>query len=285
MAPRRRGRGGVPTFRKAGGPQRLVPPRRVGPARVRTPGDAASGRAVGRPSTAAPFEQPLARWVAGEPSVSTSELLRRAREIGYRGGKSAFYDLARRLRRAAAAPGWPDPAPGVYGRHALGRATIDLEGVRGAAIEFLASELPWSGAVHVELLSAWGEDSLVHCLRASFAALGGTPLATVWSGPRWIARRGPGGEVRWAPALASEAVASGFALLIDGTAGPAAGAAQLGAALKRRFFRAHRFRDRDDVERALVRWLADANADRLPALAEERARLRSPGAIAPQRAH
>lgn len=271
-------------FRKARGQSLPAPPRRVGPARVITPGEAGAARAVGRPSTSAPFEQALAGWVAGEPAVPTSELLRRAREIGYRGGKSAFYDLARRLRRTAVrATGRPELAPGVYSRHALVRTMIDLEGTRGAALDVLASELAWSGAVHVELLSGWDDDALVHGLRATFAAFGGAPLATVWSGPRWLVRGAPGREVRWAPALAAEAVALGFALLIDGTAGPAAGAVHLGAALKRRFFRARRFRDRGDVERALGRWLAEANAERQPALAEERARLRPAAAIAPQR--
>ena len=241
-----------------------------------------SARTVGRPSTSAPFEPWLAGWIAAQPAVPTSELLRRARESGYRGGKSAFYALARRLRRAAARPpGRPDPAPGVYSRHALVRAMIDLEGMGGAALDFLASQLVWSKAVHVELLTGGDEEALVRCLCATFAAFGGTPLATVWNGPRWIARRGPGGDVRWAPALAAEAVASGFALLVDEGSGPATGAAQLGMALKRRFFKARRFRDRDDVERALVAWLADANAGRLPALAEERTHLPA-AASAPQ---
>jgi hypothetical protein len=163
------------------------------------------------------------------------------------------------------------------------RTSIDFEGARSAALDVLASELAWSGAVHAVLLSGWQGDAVVCGLRTAFAAFGGAPLATTWSGPRWLARRGPDGELRWAPAIAAEALTCGFALLVDGTAGPGAGAAHLGAVLKRRFFRARRFRDREDVERALAGWLAEVNADRRPALVEERARLRVAGTSAPQR--
>ena len=242
---------------------------------VTTEDRAGAGRAVGRPSTSAPFEQRLAEWLAGEPAAPTTDLLRRAREIGYRGGKSAFYDLARRTRRALGRPpARAEAAPGVYTRHALARIVVDLEDDRGATIDVLASQLAWCGVVHVELAKGRGEDAVLRCLRATFAAFGGAPLATVWSGPRWIGRRGPAGETRWAPALAAEALASGFALLLDEAGRPASGAAQLAAMVKRRFFRARRFRERADVERELAAWLAQENAPRWPALAEERARLR-----------
>jgi hypothetical protein len=154
------------------------------------------------------------------------------------------------------------------------RAAVDLEGTRGAAIDFLASQLAWSGVVHVELATGRGEVALMRGLRATFAAFGGAPLATVWSGPRWLARRSSTGEVRWAPALAAEALASGFSLLLDEASGPASGAAHLAAMVKRRFFRARRFADRAEVERELAAWLAEENAPRWPALDDERRRLR-----------
>jgi hypothetical protein len=37
-------------------------------------------------------------WLREKPAVSSAEILRRARALGYRGGKSAFYELVRRLR-------------------------------------------------------------------------------------------------------------------------------------------------------------------------------------------
>ena len=58
-------------------------------------------RGVGRPSTVAPYEPLVAQWVCEDPDVSGAEILRRVRLAGYRGGKSALYELVRRLRGGA----------------------------------------------------------------------------------------------------------------------------------------------------------------------------------------
>jgi len=55
-------------------------------------------RGVGRPSTVAPFAPQIEAWLREAPTMSGAEVLRRAREVGYRGGKSALYELVRRLR-------------------------------------------------------------------------------------------------------------------------------------------------------------------------------------------
>ncbi len=55
-------------------------------------------RRVGRPSTVAAFAPQIAEWLKAEPVLSGAEVLRRARLVGYRGGKSALYELVRRLR-------------------------------------------------------------------------------------------------------------------------------------------------------------------------------------------
>ncbi len=55
-------------------------------------------RGVGRPSTVAPFAPQIEAWLRETPALSGAEVLRRAREVGYRGGKSALYELVRRLR-------------------------------------------------------------------------------------------------------------------------------------------------------------------------------------------
>jgi len=55
-------------------------------------------RSVGRPSTVAPFAPQISQWLQAEPMLSGAEVLRRVRLIGYPGGKSALYELVRRLR-------------------------------------------------------------------------------------------------------------------------------------------------------------------------------------------
>lgn len=57
-------------------------------------------RGVGRPSTVAEFAPQIGEWLRVEPMLSGAEILRRVRLVGYRGGKSALYELVRRLRLA-----------------------------------------------------------------------------------------------------------------------------------------------------------------------------------------
>ena len=56
-------------------------------------------RGPGRPSTVAPYEPLVAQWLREGPDLLLGvEILRRVRLAGYRGGKSALYELVRRLR-------------------------------------------------------------------------------------------------------------------------------------------------------------------------------------------
>ena len=60
--------------------------------------DASSPRHVGRPWQMAPYAPQVAQWLREDPNLSGAEILRRIRIAGYRGGKSAFYELVRQLR-------------------------------------------------------------------------------------------------------------------------------------------------------------------------------------------
>ena len=66
--------------------------RQEGEGRGRTP------RPPGRPSVVAPYAPQVTQWLREDPDVSAAEILRRVRLAGYRGGKSALYELVRRLR-------------------------------------------------------------------------------------------------------------------------------------------------------------------------------------------
>ncbi len=52
----------------------------------------------GRPSTVAQYTPQVTQWLRENPNVSAAEILRRVRLAGYRGGKSALYELVKRLR-------------------------------------------------------------------------------------------------------------------------------------------------------------------------------------------
>ena len=53
---------------------------------------------VGRPSTVAQYAPRVAQWLREDPALSGAEIFRRVRLAGYRGGKSALYELVRTLR-------------------------------------------------------------------------------------------------------------------------------------------------------------------------------------------
>ncbi len=55
-------------------------------------------RGAGRPSTVARYTPSIVEWLRGEPELSSADILRRIRLTGYRGGKSALYELVKRLR-------------------------------------------------------------------------------------------------------------------------------------------------------------------------------------------
>ena len=56
----------------------------------------AQAHRVGRPSTVAAVEPRVVEWLREDEGLPSIELLRRAREAGYPGGKSAVYELPAR---------------------------------------------------------------------------------------------------------------------------------------------------------------------------------------------
>jgi hypothetical protein len=62
-------------------------------------------RGARRPSIVAQYAAQVAQWLREDPAISAVEILRRARALGYNGGKSALYELVRRVRTLDERPG------------------------------------------------------------------------------------------------------------------------------------------------------------------------------------
>ena len=62
-------------------------------------------RNVRRPSIVAQYAAQVAQWLREDPAISAVEILRRAQAAGYNGGKSALYELVRRVRTLDERPG------------------------------------------------------------------------------------------------------------------------------------------------------------------------------------
>ena len=58
-------------------------------------------RPVRRPSIVTKYAAQVAQWLREDPTISAVEILRRARAVGYSGGKSALYELVRRVSTGA----------------------------------------------------------------------------------------------------------------------------------------------------------------------------------------
>jgi len=58
-----------------------------------------------RPSIVAQYAAHVAQWLREDPAISAIEILRRAQALGYNGGKSALYELVRRVRTLDERPG------------------------------------------------------------------------------------------------------------------------------------------------------------------------------------
>ena len=101
-------------------------------------------REVGRPSTAEAYREVLVQALTEEPTVRTVELLHRARQAGYTGGKSAVYALAQTLRDAGRDAAGPiRRAPGRILAARFRRSARALSGRDGGgrALLRLASEV------------------------------------------------------------------------------------------------------------------------------------------------
>src|SRR5262245_24420947 len=82
-------------------------------------------RRIGRPSKAAPFAEQVGTWLAEKPELPTQELLRRAKEAGYTGHKSAFYALVAGARPPRGAPVVRfEGLPGEFSQHDFGQVDV-----------------------------------------------------------------------------------------------------------------------------------------------------------------
>lgn len=247
---------------------------------------APSGRRPGRPSKVAGHRQFVVDLLAKEPDLPTLEVLHRARQDGYEGGKSALYELVRELRPASSRPMVRfEGLPGEFSQHDFGVVEVRYLNGSKERIQFFASRLKYSRWAVVQLTDDQRVESLVRGLLASFESFGGVPLMAVFDNPKTVVLGRKDKEIQWNPTFAQ--VALDFRFIPELCAprrGNQKGAVEnLVGFVKSSFFKVRRFHDRQDLERQLAAWLHEVNEVRpsratgLPPralIAAERARLR-----------
>lgn len=102
-------------------------------------------RRIGRPSKATPFAPRVVAWLAEDPDLPTQELLRRAKEVGYTGHKTAFYALVAGARPPRSTPVVRfEGLPGEFSQHDFGHVDVTFVSGRKKRVHFFASRLKYS---------------------------------------------------------------------------------------------------------------------------------------------
>jgi transposase len=251
-------------------------------------------RGVGRPSKAEAHRDVLVAALKEEPTLRSVELLHRARQAGYSGGKSALYALARTLRDHTVTPLVRfEGLPGEFSQHDFGEVEVRYQDDRTETVHFFASRLKYSRWVEVTLVPDERVESLVRALVDHLAAFGGVPLVGVFDRPKTVALKwGHDGVVtEWNQTFAGVALDLGLGVEVCWPYRPQekGSVENLVGWVKGSFFKQRRFLDREDLERQLREWLTESNTVRPsratgvpPAtrIADERPRLR-PLKVAP----
>lgn len=220
-------------------------------------------RGIGRPSKAAPFGERVRGWLA-EEDLPTQELLRRAKEAGYAGNKTAFYGLVAGLRPARSAPVVRfEGLPGEFSQHDFGQVDVRYVDGRTQRVHFFASRLKYSRFAAVTLVENERAETIVRCLARDFVAFGGLPLLAVFDRPKTIVKKGgKGREVEeWNSTFAQAIVDIGVGVeMCAPRSGNQKGAVErLVGWVKGAFFKPRKFQDETDLRSQLAAWLVEVN--------------------------
>lgn len=246
-------------------------------------------RRIGRPSLAEPFRDFLSTLLKDDPDLLGVELLRRARQKGYKGRKSALYALVRELRVKPVRPLVRfEGLPGEFSQHDFGQVDVRFLDGSTKRVHFFASRLKYSRTVAVALVPDERAESLVRALIRHLDGFGGIPLHLVFDRPKTIAvewdRKGE--VTKWNETFADVILTLGASVELCWPYSPEqkGSVENLVGWVKGSFFKQRRFVDQTDLELQLAEWLDEVNTRRpsratkqIPAerLAEEKPLLRA----------
>lgn len=243
---------------------------------------------VGRPNRVEDYRALVVETLEKEPRVKSVELLHRARQAGYQGGKSALYELVARVRpRHVPFESRFEGLPGEFTQHDFGEVVVSFADGSTERIEFFASRLKYSRWAEVSIVPDQKAETLVRAAVDHFAAFGGIPLLAVFDRPRTIALkwRKDGTVTEWNPTFATAMFELGVGVELCWPYSPEQKGAveNLVGWVKGSFFKQRRFHDREDLEQQRRAWLTETNnvrpsrATNVPPAAridQDRARLR-----------
>jgi transposase len=234
-------------------------------------------RKVGRPSGIEEFEAEIVQWLS-EPrkpedgQMKGTEVFARLREKGDTGGKSAVYEIVRRLRPVET----PVPIvrfeglPGEFSQHDFGQRKVTYADGTQSVVRFFVSRLKYSRFVDVQVVDNEQQETVVRSLLSAFAHFGGVPLMSVFDNMSTVVQSRDvleDGTVRvnWTQRFGQLAMDCGFIPLACYPYRPQqkGSVENLVGFVKGNFFCGRSFADRADLEAQLQDWVNDVNAERM----------------------
>lgn len=222
---------------------------------------------IGRPSKTAPFRDDVEKMLEEQEGIMSLEILRRLRLTGYKGGKTAVYDLVALLRpRNAEYQVRFEGLPGEFSQHDFG--TVKGHFLDGTAwrVKFFGSRLKYSRKVEVTLVENEQAETLVRTLAEHLQSWGGVPLRCVFDRPKTIALewRKDGTVTKWNQTFLNAAMDMGVAAEVCWPRRPneKGSVEKLVQWVKGSFFKQRRFEDMEDLRTQLAEWLREVNEER-----------------------
>jgi transposase len=246
-------------------------------------------RRIGRPSIVEDFRKPVVKILEEKADLPSLEILRRVREAGYQGGKTALYALVASVRPKQTKPLIRfEGLPGEFSQHDFGQVDVAFLDGSVCRVHFFASRLKYSRLIRVTMVKDQTVESLVRNLAEHLDSWGGAPLMCVFDRPKTVALkwRRNGEVTEWNPVFAYAMLELGVGVELCWPQQPnqKGTVENLVGFVKSSFFKVRCFHDQEDLEQQLVAWHREVNEERpcratgvIPAvrLSEEAPRLRS----------
>lgn len=222
----------------------------------------------GRPPKADPAMVERIRLLLDEnPTLPATEVLRRAREWGFSGGRSQTAALVKKLR--------PKPRkepvvrfeglPGEYAQFDFGECEVVFTATGPQRVQLFAGRLKFSRFMHVVLVPDQKAETLARSLVACLAAFGGSPKEWVFDNARTVRISRIGTEPIVLHRYLRQLVAEYRVIptLCAPRSGNQKGSVErLVGFVKNSFLRVRRFRDLADLHAQLDQWLHEVNFER-----------------------
>lgn len=233
-------------------------------------------KGAGRPSEVNEYADEIVTWLseARDPAdgpLKSQEVLARLRQKGYTGGKTAVYELVKRLRlpKTVVPIVRFEGLPGEFSQHDFGQRRVQYADGRIQVVKFFASRLKYSRYVDVQVVDNEQQETVVRCLLRAFEHFGGVPLMGVFDNmssavkSREVTAEGEV-KVHWTDRFAQACMDCGLIPLACWPYRPQqkGSVENLVGFVKGNFFCGRKFQDRTDLVAQLQNWVNYVNTER-----------------------